>query len=173
MRYLLAVTLLVTALVPSVALAQDGPGCTDEELGNIVSILEGMTAEIRALQDAGDTDAALQTLTSLHFGLSAAISLCNPLSWEGSDDSLIGPVELPGGHYRATVTTDGFFIAELTALDGECDDGSFIGLPVIFTLFDGEASDGAEALVVSEGCSALLEISNTSAPWTLTLERMG
>jgi len=167
MRYLLAVVLLVTALVPGAALAQDEAACTDE----FVVALEDHVAKIRVAQDEGELASVLGLLAALQPFVSEVMSLCGPLTWEGDSETLIGPVRIPEGYYRATVTTDGYFITKLTAIDGECS-GSSSFMP-LFNLSGEQASDGAEALVMSEGCSALLEISNISAPWTLVLERMG
>jgi len=171
MRYLLAVVLLVTALVPGAALAQDEAACTDE----FVVALENHVAKIRVAQDEGELASVLGLLAALQPFVSEVMSLCGPWAWEGDSERLIGPVRIPEGYYRTTATVeDRYFGVTLNVLEGACDDGSFGSRDrsLLFNLIAEESPDGAEALVVSEGCSALLEV-DAAAPWTLPLAKIG
>ncbi len=68
-----------------------------------------------------------------------------PLIFNGTANTVIGPIQIPAGVYRATATTAGFFIASVTATEGECGAGSSFLLPGLFILSAGEATNGAEA----------------------------
>lgn len=100
-----------------------------------------------------------QMLTDLEF--SSEISGLQPV---------IGVVDIPSGRYLATATTDGIMSLSVLPWEGTCDTGSF-GTS-LFNLFSDQANDGAEALFTSEDCKALIIVSNTGEPWTLTLERL-
>lgn len=82
--------------------------------------------------------------------------------------AVIGPVVFEDGRYRATVTTSGFFIGSLETVEGTCDSG-FMGL---FNLSSGQANSGAQNLITTRECVAILVVGNTQQPWTLTFEQL-
>ena len=91
------------------------------------------------------------------------------LKFDNSTDGtqpVIGPLTLPSGTYKARVVTSGFFIAHLDEVSGTCDAG-FIGL---FNLSSGQANQGAETILHSTECVALISISNVTAPWSLEFQ---
>lgn len=90
--------------------------------------------------------------TSATEGLNAVFSLTVPI----------------GGH-RLSATTSGFLIVKFTITSGQC---LVVGSgDTIFNLFDGVASPlPAQTIVVSDtGCTALIETSNASQPWTIEM----
>jgi hypothetical protein len=107
-----------------------------------------------------------------------AVTICNEEAPATSEDAglamsytsseyglqaVIGPVTLPTGIYRVTAKTDGFMIAAVETLEGTCET-SILGL---FSLSQGQASNGASTILSSENCEALFTISNTQSAWTL------
>jgi hypothetical protein len=118
------------------------------------------------------TDTPLPTVTSVPTDTPAPTATTAPIVFSGSANVVLGPVPIPPGTYRVRMTTSGFVIAALTLLTGECGTGnrSFL-LPSLFNLAAGDASTGAETVLISEGCEVLIEISNLSQPpFTLELE---
>lgn len=79
---------------------------------------------------------------------------------------VLGPLSLPSGTYRARVVTSGFFVAHMDTVSGNCNE-DFMGL---FNLYAGQADKGAEVVVHSTDCVALISISNVSEPWTLEFQ---
>jgi hypothetical protein len=61
---------------------------------------------------------------------------------------------------------------KVTATEGECGAGSDGSSEFLFTLFEGDAADGADVLFTSKGCKALIEFSNITKDWTLAFERI-
>lgn len=97
-----------------------------------------------------------------------------PLIWSGGEATVIGPLDIPEGVYRATATTSGFIIVTVTALEGECGEGSgFFLSPGLFNESQGQATNGAESVFTSKGCRALIEVSNTQTPWVLEMVKVG
>lgn len=167
MRYLLVVALLVTALVPAAALAQDEePRCSDATLGTYVMALEAYVEHVRKLHDEGEE--FISYIAGLRPVLDDIVSECGDepeLAWEGTNDRVIGPVSIPAGTYRATVSTDSWFVnAELDVQSGSCGDRF---LPFMLML----ASDGDEALFESEGCTTLIGV-EAAGDWRIELNPM-
>lgn len=97
-----------------------------------------------------------------------------PLQYTASSDKVIGPVEIPEGVYRATATTSGYIIVHITAVEGECGEGSGIFLSEsLFNAMSGQVTNGAEAVLTSRGCKALIAVSNVQNTWTLRIEKVG
>ena len=94
-------------------------------------------------------------------------------SFNSNDDGLqpaLGPISLSEGIHIFTATTDGYMIVSPTSLSGDC--GSDLRYS-IFSLSDGEGSDGAQSVVNAESdCNVLLEISNVSEEWTLDIRQI-
>lgn len=145
--------------------AQDDSPASDCDLTTLSPLLD--TAQDALAGD--DAKAALEALSVVRNAIAQAQAACSQLTFtseEYGQIAVIGPVEIPAGVYRASVTTDGYFIADVTLLDGECDDRN------LFNLTEGEASNKAEAVFKSEGCTVLIETDNTREPWTLIFSRI-
>lgn len=120
---------------------------------------------LAALKSTGDKDKDIDALVKAKQSIDAMYSTCRGLSWKGTTVAkLIGPFDLPEGVYKATATTAGFLIIHIKVLSGDCEETS------LFNLSDGEATTGSETTYESSGCKILLEPSNISAPWKLTIE---
>ncbi len=105
---------------------------------------------------------------------SIAAAACSGLTFSSDAEGMmpvIGPVEIPEGIYRVTLVTEGFFIMKIDALDGECGEGSRMSSGA-FSVMQDTATNGAQIVVNSEGCEALLSISNVTQPWTLEFEKL-
>lgn len=124
--------------------------------------------EIIVDEFADDPDGLLSVL----FNFAAFYkALCDDLVFTSDDyglQPLIGPIEIPEGFYRLRATTDGFLIADLVTVDGECS-GSGFG-STLFNMFSGVGE--AQIIFTSEGCLGFIEITNTLEPWTLTFEKV-
>lgn len=156
------VVIVLTSILP--AIAQDVVGeCAPEELAASISD--------RLAEAPGDREALTDMLRSIAGEIAANDAACSGLSFEGNAPAVVGPVDIPEGIYRVTVTTGDLFIMGMLPLEGTCgsraetDDESNI-----FIL--AEAQTGADALVYSEGCSALLDVESAIDPWALTFEKV-
>lgn len=96
-----------------------------------------------------------------------------PMEYTGTDATVLGPVEIPVGIYRATLTTDKYASISVTPTQGECGAGSSFLTPGLFIIMEGQAANGAEAVFTSRGCTALIEVSNVQAAWKLRFEKVG
>lgn len=92
-----------------------------------------------------------------------------PLVFSGQGGTVLGPVTIPAGIYRATFTTGGYGIVAFTVNEGACGAGRFM-TPGLFNESAGDATNGAEAVLTSESCRTLIEISNVQQPWALVFE---
>lgn len=80
---------------------------------------------------------------------------------------VLGPLQFEDGRYKITLKTEGFFIASLETVDGNCESNSLFGL---YNISAGQASQGAQTLITTQDCIALITTTNINAPWTLTFE---
>ncbi|MBL8147770.1 MAG: hypothetical protein JNL34_15435 [Anaerolineae bacterium] len=166
MRKLGLFAVIVMALLVSIGvIAQDSSLESFNECD-----LAGLSSAItESIASAGDDEETLDTvLGEAASAISRVRAACAGLSFEGNNAKLIGQITLDEGHYRVRVTTPGFFSASLDVLDGGCNAG-FMGL---FNLFQGQATDGAEVLVTSQGCEALVNTQNVTDAWTLSFEKL-
>jgi hypothetical protein len=159
---LFTIVLLLGLTLP--AAAQESPTCD----------VQGLVNQIGAALAALPTEEAdvLDVLGTLGDEIAKARAACGGLTFEGGHAEVIGPMEFPEGIYRARITTDGFAAITITALEGECGAGSGFLMPLLFTVFQEQATNGAEAVFTSTGCEALLEIGNITAPYLLEFERL-
>jgi hypothetical protein len=170
MKYLriTALILVILLLIPAlVVTAQD-----ETEDCDYTKAIETITELTALLPDADDPVEVMDEITSV---IAAAKIECSGLSFNSDDDGLeavIGPVDIPEGLYRATATADGFLAVQIEPLEGDCGPTGFGS--AIFNLSQGDAVDGAESLLESDGCSALIITSNTGFTplWTLTFEKL-
>jgi hypothetical protein len=126
---------------------------------SVSSVLDDVAAWLAERQDAC-ADIAEATETPSESAASREPVLLFTSEEEGNQP-VLGPIEVPDGVYRVRVVTDGYFIAKLEVLEGEC------GTNTMFNLSQGRASEGAEILFAAEGCEALISISNVTEDWTL------
>lgn len=169
---LISVLLLLMGLVP--VMAQEGASCDAAALTAVSDALAEANDAAKAAIEAGDLEGALAALASVKTPISAAEAACSGLTFSGTNDSVVGPVELPEGIYKATATTDGFISVLVTALSGECGSGSARSMrQLLFNVSKGEAAAGAEALLFSAECSALFEVGNVQGDWEIRFEKVG
>jgi len=114
-----------------------------------------------------ETDMYLKFLRELRVLLDSQWLLCNGMTFSGNGAKLLGPIDLPAGLYRVTLTTTGYFSAKLEVITGDCESTGLIGL---YGIFEGQANEGSETLIKSSGCTTLIDTSNVTDTWTLTIE---
>lgn len=165
---------LIVGLIPAGAQDTLPEGCTADALTALTDNLAAATTAANEAAAAGNLQDAIDGLSAARMDIAALEAVCAGLSWSGKADKVIGPVTIPEGVYRATATTKGYMIVHVTPIDGECGagSGSFLSQG-LFSASKGEATNGAEAIMTSRECSALLEISNVQSDWSLTLEKLG
>lgn len=165
-KCLFTIFLCILALspVPS-AVAQDGNGlvCAPED---VQTVLDDALAALTAAQSASMDD-QYSAIVETRAMLATLDSRCLGLDFEGTAEIVTDSVYIPAGIYRVTVTTEGYFIMHETVLSGSCK-FSRLGLNVSA----GDATQGAQALFNSDGCTLLWEISNVTAPYTVSFEKM-
>lgn len=169
-RFTVAVSVMAVllSLFASPLNAQE-TACTTENVNAAITAL--LNAATAAAEEA-DPKAAVDLLSPVSTRVFALQAICNGFSFEGQTASVLGPIEFPEGVYRAVVNTNGFFIANLSVLDGQCQQGTgMFGSPLLFSAFQGQAVN-AEAIFSSSGCTTLIEISNIQSPWTLRFEKL-
>ena len=156
----LSVTFLVLVVSISTALSQDSDDC------DIVAFSSSAVDRLSA-------EPNLEVLRVIANEIALLDAKCNGLSFEGTSQVVLGPVEVPEGIYRVTVNTPGFVIVRITPIEGTCgqrsdDDRDY----TMFSESQGEASP-AQTVFQSAGCSILIEFDNLSDPeWTLTFEKV-
>lgn len=147
--------------------AQDGSQplkCTAQDTQGVIQVASDALATAKDLDAAGQYDAAVNAKKALM----TLDTICLGLDFEGNAEKVSDPVYVPKGIYRVTATTEGFFMLRPTILEGNCDPDGI----TLFNLSSGEGNTGAQAILKSEGCVALWEISNVSAPYSLKFEKM-
>lgn len=152
--------------------------CSTNDLGDSLFNLVGggATDGAETLFGSDDCRVLLQVSNTtepwmLEFGALVPVP-AGTLSFSSQQYSLqavIGPVTIPSGTYRATATTAGFISVQLGSVTGTCDVGFGESL---FNLMQGQAADGAEAVLHSTDCVALIIVSNTQDEWTLDFEAL-
>lgn len=117
---------------------------------------------------SGDKKTDLLMLTIMKQLIDTQLLACTGLNFKGTlSMKLIGPFDLPAGEWKATLTTPGFAIMQMKVINGSCSlDGGFGDF--LYNITGGQATDGAEILMKSGGCTIAIQPSNISAPWTLS-----
>jgi hypothetical protein len=162
MRYVFAV-LMMLVVVSGGLFAQDTTAlepvdvCTEEETQVFVdSVMEliqtpaegGLFEQLDMLQDAIETH---------RWKCSGMVMSGEPEA--GKAVVVLGPISIPDGIYRVSLTTDEFFILGATELSGDCR--------LHFAASDGDASAGMEQIYeYDDDCTMLLEI-EAEAPWEI------
>ncbi len=169
MYRLILVFLAILLLLPGVASAQgDGePLCADADIDAAIDTVLAQLQEAKAQEPS----TALETIDEVRQVLAVLNSQCLGLTLTGTAGTVHGPVDIPEGIYRASVTTEDFFIMNGTVLEGECGDG-YGGELFVFNEGLGGGKFTAETVFKSEGCSVLFETSNIFGPYTVTFEKL-
>ena len=159
----LAALLLVSAV--SVWAQDDAPVC---DAAATADMLAGLVEALRT------ADSPIEAIGAVRDAATEAAAACSGLNFNSDDEGLmpvIGPVEIPEGLYRVTLTTEGYFIMHIDPLSGNCGEGRMFSGSA-YNLMAGDAKDGAQVVINSEGCEALFSISNVTKPWTLSFEKL-
>jgi hypothetical protein len=123
------------------------------------------------LKGSGDVQKDAATLAEFADEIAQTNIVCNGYRFEGKSNQVIGPIELPKGIWVLTITTKGFFQLKAKLLTGTCkEDDSSIEGSYLFSLSNGEAIEGAGAIVDSAGCRVIFTTELASEPWRLTFE---
>lgn len=166
-RFLLCLVLVVL-VIPMSAHAQDDPECEPD-----LTAVTDLFTEAQTALDDGDIITALDTLREIRLELSLIESQCSTLDFEGDKAIVSDPIEIPEGIYRVTATTDGYLIAKITILEGECGEGSgSILSKAFFLLSEGQATEGSQVVFTSLGCEVLFEYASVTAPYAITWEKI-
>jgi hypothetical protein len=155
--------LLLIALVIPTAAAQDADPATCPAPDALLASITTLLTESQGMDTLTILD-ALRTAVSEH------TIACTGLTFSSEQHGLrpvIGPFTIPTGIYRVTATTAHYMSTNFDVLSGECD-----AQTVRFNLSEGQATDGAQQVLESEGCEVLLSVSNTQQPWTFEFEKL-
>lgn len=162
---LLLLVLLAVSAVSVWAQEDEAPECDAAATADVLAEL------VEALRTAENP---IEALGAVRDAASLATAACSGLSFNSDDEGLmpvIGPIEIPEGVYRVTLVTEGYFIMKVDALDGACGEGTRMSSNA-FNVGRDSATNGAEVVIISEGCEALLSVSNVTKSWTLGFEKL-
>ena len=165
-RAILPLGLLLLALWGSATptVAQDSKTACDP--ASIIKKANALTAK-------GDNKADMDALQKLADDIHAQGIACNGLTFTGTNSKIIGPFDLPKGNFKATLTSRGRFTGRLNAITGTCRttrSPSATGASTLFSATNGEASAGSDAIIMSEGCHAIIETDGVRSAYKLTIE---
>jgi hypothetical protein len=173
---LLIITILTALLlsVTSILSAQDASkpefSC---DLPTLQKAIDVYVSELGKLVDSKETDTTKISDTLQEMANTANImrATCDGYVFEGKKQTVLGPIEFPAGVYKAVAKTTGNMFAILTPTDGECGQGPGHSSN-LFLISEGDATDGAETVFSSNGCTVLIEVSEIQADWSLSFERV-
>lgn len=162
MRLKIALTALLLAVTAVFVLAQD----TDLNPASTCTVDEETAFHdaLTALLDAPAAPDFLQQLSALEAVIVTQRWQCNGMKLKGEagpgkTSVVIGPVHIPDGTYRVTLTTNEFITVESDISYGDCS--------MYISAQDGEASNGTEQIFTAgEECELVLEVGAYS-DWTL------
>jgi hypothetical protein len=138
------------------------PTCSMEELQPVFENWQNAVTRFDETFAAGDVQAVYETMLGFDLVFDMVRAMCNPLTWSGNGDLVIGPVFVESGAYRLLLEGE-----ELTSVDSESlTDGCFS----IYAYVD-IGQTRTEEVYRSSGCSMLLEV-DASGDWTLTFEKV-
>lgn len=155
--------LLIVLFSASVLLAQDTTAlepadvCTEDET-------QAFTDSLLALIQSPAEGGLFEQLDALQNAVMTHRWKCTGMVLSGEPEAgkavvVLGPISIPDGIYRVTLTTDEFFILGATELSGDCR--------LHFAESDGDASAGTEQIYeYDDDCTMLLEI-EAEAPWEI------
>ena len=171
-RLIMSILLLVTLVNVAIPVSAQG----DKFPCDLSTLQKAMDVYINALnklKDSKETDVkkisnSLQEMANIANMMRAT---CDGLVFTGKSQKLIGPVEIPTGTYRATLSTDGYGIVTIIPSDGECGEGTYLD-DTVFNISEGDGVPGAEVVFISKGCTTMIQIENTHSDWSLKFERL-
>lgn len=166
---LIVLLIIVSAVLP--AAAQTPTISPDCDIAGIVADVQERLSEI----DLQDAETALVEIERLTLRMDYLKASCRGLVFEGTDDDVLGPVEIPEGIYRVhALPTQGYFGVEVAVMRGECGEGQRANGTLLFNeaVDRDETPPELESLFVSTGCIALLTV-EADAPYTITFESIG
>jgi len=170
-RLLFVIMILLIVAIP--AFAQDEniiASCDQAYMADTYNALEGVLSAAKVAMDNNDIEAWRLAIRSIRTVTEVNDSYCSGLSFNNEKDgqqAVIGPFTFIDGKYRVTAQTEGFMMVDLESLEGTCETS---GLGGMFNLWEGQATTGAQTLLTTEGCMAMILVSNTHEPWTLNFE---
>ncbi len=126
-----------------------------------------------ALTSTGDAKKDMAALNALGDQIRVANIACNGMTFQKSGAKIVGPIDLPAGTFKTTVTTKSMgFIAELRVTKGSCTASGTMGasgyLYLVMNIEQKQVEE--ENLIDSQGCTAIIVTSNVTGDWTLTIE---
>lgn len=146
-----------TAQATQVATVSANPSCTP---GTLIKSLS-------AIKSTNDKAKDMDALLKLRDQIDAQYAACDGLFFKGTGNKAIGPITLDSGTYQVHLVTSGYFILDLKVISGTCSSNG--DTTSVFIITGGQATDGADITLDSNGCRVLLLPSNISAPWTLAM----
>ncbi len=170
---LLVVLILAFPITTLFVYAQDSepmanPECTSDNLADAPAQIDELYTEAQTAFSNGDVRTWLENLRAISWLTSSLRAFCDNYVFEGdaegSNSQVFGPVIFQPGIYTVTATTSGYLIAQMETISGGCG-----RIPFSMIVSEGDATEGAQEIfrVEDEDCTALLEVSNLTAPWTL------
>jgi hypothetical protein len=160
----------LTVMMPEYAEAQEETVsivCGSERAAEIYAEMEAEFTLAKESLDLDDIEAFVESLRTMGRKAGLAQAECLGLAFDSETlgmQPVIGPVTFPSGTYRVTATTDGFMLAEIEVISGDCDE------TLLFAIFEGDADDGSQTVFKSDDCVGLIAIGNTGEPWSLDFE---
>lgn len=180
-KIVLIVGLVVGLMMVGIVSAQDTEAklCDPTVLTTVApdgkSIQDALSLQMDGLEEAaaaGDVAAWLKAASDLRLSLGLVESECagRHFSSEGKGlKSLVGPIALPDGIWKASLRTDGMITtADITSVNGDC----YEFVSNLFMVSQATLDVAQEALMkTSGGCIAMIEVNNVGGKaWDLTIE---
>jgi hypothetical protein len=165
-----SVFLACLVLLSGVTSAQDSSElqCGDTDISTAID------SALAQLQEAKsqDASAALTSIVEVREVLAELDARCRGLTFSGTAGTVHGPLTVPEGIYRISVTTQRSFIMSSTVLQGECRHGLSDEVAIFNELDRSGKEFTAEKVFNSAGCSVLFETSNINGPYTVIFEKL-
>ena len=121
------------------------------------------------IKSANNAQKDMDALLKLEDAINAQNAACNGLFFKGTGQKSIGPIDLDSGSYLIHLVTKGYFFANLKVISGDCTDSNPL---MLFFVSDGQASDGADVTIDSNGCRALITETQVTASWTVAVTKL-
>lgn len=169
---ILLITILLLGVFPTITNSQDNTSSTCDLL-TMQTVIDNFIGELGKLKTSNESDPVklANELEDLALGAARLRATCDGLTFAGKAQKLIGPVDFPVGTYRATAKTAGYMAVTITPAQGQCGQGQYMDSS-LFLIINGQAANGAETLFISQGCTAMVEISNVQGDWSLSFENL-
>jgi len=130
-----------------------------------------LVKSLASIKPADDSQKDMDALLKLADQIKDQSAACNGLYFKGTGQKSIGPIELASGTYLVHLVTEGYFGATLKLISGSCKTSEYNGVSM-YNIGKGEANDGADITIDSDGCRALILTSNVSGAWKLTFSTL-